>query len=141
LSLHGFFSKPFRGSLPGYDEVAFLKSPLGNASVLTPGYAAIHAVAAQLGLHGRYPGQKAGGAYRAAKGFGDGGEEQPDGEQVFGVAGKISGAGLMPTRDRVSSPAQILRQIHFHLDGRFKRHWVQVLVQFWQKAEAVTLDY
>jgi exodeoxyribonuclease V alpha subunit len=49
-----------------------------------------------------YPGEKAGGANRAAKGAGDGCAEQPDGEPVFRVVGAAAGTGLMPARDRVS---------------------------------------
>ena len=36
----------------------------------------------------------------------------------------------MPARDRVPGAAQILSQIHFHLDRSLKRHRVQVLIQF-----------
>jgi hypothetical protein len=46
----------------------------------------------------------------------------------------------MPARDRVTDPAQILRQIHFHLRCRFIRHRVEVIAQFRQAAEAVALD-
>ena len=47
----------------------------------------------------------------------------------------------MPAGDRVTGPAQILRQILFHLGGGLIRHWVQVLIQFRQKAEAVAFDH
>src|SRR5437762_13072008 len=45
----------------------------------------------------------------------------------------------MSTCDRVPDPAQILRQVLFHLHRRLERHRVQVLVEFRQEAEAVTL--
>lgn len=64
----------------------------------------------------RYPGQEVGRAHRTAKGYGDGGAEQPDGEQVFGVDGEVDDAGLIPSRDRIPSLAQILCQILFHLE-------------------------
>ena len=69
-------------------------------------YAAIHALATQPCLHRHYEGQEVGGADRAAEGFGDGGEKQQDGEQVFWVAGQVDRAGLMPARDRVSNAPQ-----------------------------------
>jgi len=47
----------------------------------------------------------------------------------------------MPACDRVTCPAQILRQIHFHLDGRLEGHRVEVLVQFRQKANTVAFDH
>jgi hypothetical protein len=47
----------------------------------------------------------------------------------------------MPSRDRISSPAQILRQILLHLDGRLEGHRVQMLKQLRQKAEAVAFDH
>ena len=47
----------------------------------------------------------------------------------------------MPASDRVTGPAQILRQILFHLGGGLIRHRVQVLIQFRQKAEAVAFDH
>ena len=53
--------------------------------------AAIYAFAAQPGLYRHYEGQEVGGAHRTAKGAGDGGAEQPDGESVFGVAGQVDG--------------------------------------------------
>jgi thiol:disulfide interchange protein len=46
----------------------------------------------------------------------------------------------MPARDRVTGPAQVVRQILLHLYRRPKRHRVQVRVQFRQEAEAVALD-
>jgi hypothetical protein len=46
--------------------------------------------------------------------------------------GEVDRAGLMPARDRVTGPAQILRQIHFHLGCRLAGHRVQVLEQCWQ---------
>ena len=36
----------------------------------------------------------------------------------------------MPARDRITDPAQILRQIHFHLGCGLERHGVQVRVKF-----------
>ena len=45
----------------------------------------------------------------------------------------------MPASDRVTGPAQILRQILFHLGGGPIRHRVQVLIQFRQEAESVAL--
>jgi hypothetical protein len=72
---------------------------------------------------------------------GDGGAEQQDREQVFRVAGQVDRDWLMPAHDRISRPAQILRQINLHLDGRLERHRVQMFVQFWQKVEAVAFDH
>lgn len=51
--------------------------------------------------------------------------------------GKPDRTVLMPACDRVSGPAQIFRQIHFHLRRCFIRHRVQVGVKFWQRADAV----
>ena len=45
----------------------------------------------------------------------------------------------MPAHDRVPGPAQILRQIHFHLHRRLEWHRVQVRVEFRQQPDAVTL--
>ena len=45
----------------------------------------------------------------------------------------------MPARDRVPGPAQILRQIDFHLHCRLERHRVQVRVEFRQQPDTVTL--
>lgn len=47
----------------------------------------------------------------------------------------------MPAYDRVSGPAQVLRQIHFHLRRRFKGHRVQMLAQFRQRADAVAFHH
>jgi hypothetical protein len=65
------------------------------------------------------------------KAFGMAVRNNPDREQVFGVAGQVNGAGLMTARDRITRPAQILRQIHLHLGCGLMRHRVQVLEQFW----------
>ena len=40
----------------------------------------------------------------------------------------------MPARDRVTSPAQVLRQIYFHLGCGLIGHRVHVRVQFRQEA-------
>jgi hypothetical protein len=45
----------------------------------------------------------------------------------------------MPTRDRVSGPPQILRQIALHLRRRLERHRVQMAVQFREKPDAIPL--
>jgi hypothetical protein len=55
------------------------------------GNAAVSAVAAQPSLHGHHPGQKARRTDRPTQGPRNGGEEQPDGEPVFRVAGKVVG--------------------------------------------------
>jgi hypothetical protein len=55
-----------------------------------------------------------------AQGVGDGGEKQPGGEQVFGTLGTVDRIWLMPARNPIPSPAQILRQIHFHLGCGFR---------------------
>ena len=47
----------------------------------------------------------------------------------------------MPASDRVTGPAQILRQIHLHPRRRLIRHWVQVLVEFRQQADAVAFHH
>jgi hypothetical protein len=57
------------------------------------------------------------------------------------IQSAVDGAGLMPARHCVSSPTQILRQIRFHLSCRLEWHRVEVLVQFWQEADAVSFDY
>jgi len=43
------------------------------------------------------------------------------------------------TGDRVPGPAQVFRQIHFHLGRRLERHRVQVRVKLRQEANAVAL--
>jgi len=45
----------------------------------------------------------------------------------------------MTTRDSVSSPTQILRQVFFHLDCRLKGHWVQVSKKFREQLDAIAL--
>ena len=47
----------------------------------------------------------------------------------------------MPARDGVAGPAQILRQIHFHLHRRLERHRVQVCKEFRQQPDAVAFDH
>ena len=39
---------------------------------------------------------------------------------------------LMPTRDHVTGPAQVFRQVRFHLGSGFMRHRVQALIKLWQ---------
>ena len=46
----------------------------------------------------------------------------------------------MPAGDRVTSPAQIRRQILLHLGRGLIRHGGQVRVKFRQQAQAVALD-
>jgi len=63
------------------------------------------------------------------------------GEPIFMVVGKVDYVWLMPSRDHISSPANIFCQFHLHLDGSFERHRIQVLEQFWHEIEAVTFDH
>ena len=52
----------------------------------------------------------------------------------------VAQARLMPARDRVPGPAQILGQTLLHLGGGFVGRRVQVLVELPQQAEAVASD-
>lgn len=54
-----------------------------------------------------------------------------------GVAGRPHRPALMPAGNCVSRPAQILREIHFHLHRGLERHWVQVRAEFRQQTKAV----
>ena len=71
-----------------------------------------------------------GNGCRPAEGAGDRGEEQQDGATVFGVAGAIVRAELMPACDHVTGPTQVLRQFHLHLGCGRVGHRVQVLIPY-----------
>ena len=55
----------------------------------------MRAFATRLGLYWHYEGQEVGGAHRSAQGFGDGGAEQQEREQVFRAVGAVDHAGFL----------------------------------------------
>ena len=54
---------------------------------------------------------------------------QTDADRGDGEWLRLFATALMPAGDRVTGPAQVVREVLFHLYRRLERHRVQVLVK------------